>query len=144
MQPPTSHTQTTSWQRRRLDRPGPELADVVYPALRQRRREGRFTARRLQVQSPAFGQVVDVSEGGLRLESGSKLVAGADYVFRLNRGALFLNLPGQVVWCRLDRVEITTRGAIGIYQAGVELDPRTPGRSWRQTIADQSGAALGV
>ena len=80
----------------------------------------------------------------MRLESVSRLVVGADYVFRLNYGARFLNLPGRVAWCRPHRIEITERGTRTIYWTGIELSPSEPDPRWRAALADRAGTAVAV
>lgn len=109
-----------------------------------RRRQMRFACSQLQVHSPVFGWAVELSAGGLRLESPATLLVGARYVFRLNYGARFLNLPGRVVWCRHVRTEITERGARLISQVGIELQPGDSSSSWRAALANRANMALGI
>lgn len=111
---------------------------------REFRRNARFGATGLAVQSPVFGTAVDVSARGLRLESTEPLVVGGRYAFRLNYGVRFLNLPGRVTWCRPQRLEVTARGVRKIYQAGVELCRSVPDRQWRAALAERAGVAVGV
>jgi hypothetical protein len=107
-----------------------------------RRGQLRFAARALEVQSPVFGQAVELSAGGLRLESRSRLVTDARYVFRLSYGTRFLNLPGRVAWSELHRVETSERGRRAVYQTGVELDCGEVRSRWHAALADRAIAAL--
>jgi hypothetical protein len=103
----------------------------------------RFGCRTLLVQSPLFGQVIEVSAGGMRLESSLELIVCRSYIFRLASGADFLNLPGRVTWCRLQRVEVTRRGSRRFYQLGIDLDLGESASRWRTAVADRAGVALG-
>ncbi len=109
-----------------------------------RRQSVRFGAVGLRVQSPVFGAAVEISEGGLRLESTTPLVVAGSYLFRLNHGVRFLDLPGRVAWCRPVRLEVSARGRRTVYQAGVELRLAEPDRQWRAALAERAGVAEGV
>jgi hypothetical protein len=137
-------TLTNSWHAVVPLRPGSTLPPDVALPLASRRRWKRFGVRGLQVQAPVFGRAVEVSDRGARLESPSPLVAGRDYVFRLNYGTRFLDLRGRVAWCRLDRFEPTPRGPRAIFRAGIELGPGEAGAGWRSVLADRAGVALGA
>ncbi len=122
-----THTSTEIGARRRQAKP-PERPTRTFPAeaprlFAPRRRQARFAAHGLSVDSPVFGRAVEVSASGLRLESLVDLVVGAGYVFRLSHGCRFLNLRGRVAWSRLDRIEVTRQGNRRIFQAGIELEP---------------------
>ncbi len=143
-------THTAGYSQRTDRQAGPPLqparglpADVSL-SREIRRRQVRFGASALRVQSPVFGAAVEISAGGLRLESVAPLVVGGNYVFRLNYGTCFLNLPGRVAWCRPHRVEITEQGGRTIFQTGIELHPGEPGARWRAALADRAGVAVGV
>ncbi len=112
--------------------------------LQPDRREVRFGVRGLLTHSPVFGQAVEVSASGLRLESYSALVVGGRYVFRLNYGARFLNLPGKVAWSRLARFEPTSQGRRAVHEAGIELDAGQDERRWRSALANRACVALGA
>lgn len=140
----SGQTQANSWHAVVPPRPAPPPpADVVLP-LPSRRRRVRFGVRGLQVQAPVFGRVIEASERGLRLESPSPLVPGSAYVFRLSYGSRFLELPGRVVWSRLDRFEGTRRGPRAIFHAGIELEPGEAEPGWRAALAERAGVALGA
>jgi hypothetical protein len=141
----------TAGHPQRTDRPaGPPqppshgLAAEASLAPEIRRRHVRFGARALPVQSPVFGAAIEISDGGMRLESTAPLVVGGSYTFRLAYGARYLNLPGRVAWCRPHRLQITERGSCTIYQAGVELRRREPDRQWRAALAERAGVSLGA
>lgn len=143
-------TRTAGYPQRTPPRPAPDLSPRHEPAasvsLPQeiRRRQARFAADALHVQSPIWGAAVEISAAGMRLESCSDLAVGCDYVFRLAYGARFLNLPGRVAWCRLHRIEVTARSARRIYQAGIELRGGKLDRSWRAALAHRAGVAVGA
>ncbi len=107
-----------------------------------RREQLRFATRTLEIQSPVFGRAVEVSAGGLRLESCSQLVTDARYVFRIAYGARFLNLPGRVAWSLLHRIEISEAGRRAIYQTGVELDCDEASSPWPAAFANRARVAV--
>ena len=100
-----------------------------------RRSQARFLVRRVELLSPVFGAVIEVSAAGLQLESAAPLFTGASYVFRLSVGGRFLSRPGRVAWSRLDRFESTGRGTRPVFQAGIDLEAAPGARAWRSALA---------
>ena len=139
-----AETRSRSWQAETQVETGLSHIAPIPQAALPRRRQVRFGVRQLLTHSPVFGRAVEVSASGLRLESHATLPVGGDFVFRLNYGARYLNLPGRVAWCLPHRVEATALGLRTIYQAGIELRPGDADASWRAAMADRAGVAVGV
>ncbi len=133
----------SSWLARR-DFPGPNttLTQVALQSREPLRRHTRYATRNLQIESPAYGWAVNVSQSGLCMESLSELVSGARYVFRLRYGARFLSLPGRVAWCRVDRTEMTRKGGVKVHQAGIELALDESGEAWLEAVEQLTGTTL--
>ncbi len=132
-----------SWLARR-HLPGPRTTLTQFSLLSREplRRHTRYASRNLQIESPVYGWAVNISESGLCLESLAELVTGAEYVFRLRYGAVFLSLTGRVAWCRLDRTEITRQGKVEVFQTGVELALEGSGEAWLDAVERLTGATL--
>ena len=145
MRPKTTATlsERSGWLARRHF-PGPRttLTQVALQAREPLRRHTRYATRNLQIESPVYGWAINISRSGLCLESLSELVDGARYVFRLRYGTRFLNLPGRVAWARLDRTEMTRKGGIEVYQAGIELGLEESGQVWLDAVERLTGVNL--
>lgn len=128
--------------RRRFPGPRKILSQVALESREPLRRHTRYATRNLQIESPVYGWAINVSESGLCLESLSELVSAGRYVFRLRYGARFLSLPGRAAWCRLDRTEMTRKGGVKVYQAGIELALEESGEAWLGALERLTGATL--
>ena len=86
------------------------------------RRHRRDPGNGLTLRNPVAGQVVDISAGGLGIESLRPLNLRVEYPFSLSAGAKNTRVQGEVRWCRLVG---TTRLESGepspIYRSGVAL-----------------------
>ena len=133
----------STWLARR-NFPGPRttLTQLALESREPLRRHTRYATRNLQIESPVYGWAVNISQSGLCLESLVELVGGAQYVFRLSYGSSFLNLPGRVAWCRLDRTEMTRKGEVKVYKAGIELVLEESDDSWLEAVEQLTGATL--
>lgn len=99
------------------------------------RRHRRFVTRNLQVDNPVAGQVVNVGQGGLALESLEGLAVGQTYIFKVRLGERNMRLAGRIQWCRLT----TTRAdgesdAAPVYRSGVALVETMTGKAWREAL----------
>jgi hypothetical protein len=133
----------SSWLARRHF-PGPHTTLTQF-ALQSReplRRHTRYATRNLQIESPVYGWAINISQSGLCMESLSELVSGARYVFRLSYGPRFLSLSGSVSWCRVDRTEMTRKGGVKVYQAGIELALDQSSEAWLEAVEQLTGATL--
>ena len=128
--------------RRRFPGPRTTLTQVALRSREPLRRHTRYATRNLQIESPVYGWAINVSQSGFCLESLSELVNGAEYVFRLRYGCRFLSLAGRVAWCRLDRTEMTRKGGVKVYQAGIELTLEESGEAWLDAVEHLTGATL--
>ena len=145
MNPKTNATRSgrSSWLARRHF-PGPHttLTQVALQSREPLRRHTRYATRNLQIESPVYGWAINISQSGLCMESLSKLVRDARYVFRFRYGTQFLNLTGRVAWCRVDRTEMTRKGGVKVYQAGIELALKDSGESWLEAVEQLTGTTL--
>ena len=145
MNPKTTATRSgrSGWlARRRFPGPRTTLTQVALQSREPLRRHTRYATRNLQIESPVYGWAINVSQSGVCLESLSELVTGAEYVFRLRYGSKFLSLPGRVAWCRLDRTEMTRKGGVKVFQAGLELGLEESGELWLEAVERLTGATL--
>ena len=138
-----TRSERSGWLARRHF-PGPRttLTQVALQSREPLRRHTRFLSRNLQIESPVYGWAINISESGLCLESLAELVTGAEYVLRLRYGARFLSLPGRVAWCRLDRTEVTRKGTVEVFQAGIGLALEGSGEAWLDAVERLTGATL--
>jgi hypothetical protein len=145
MNPKTNTTRSggAHWLSRR-DFPGrgTTLTQVALSSREPLRRHTRYATRNLQIESPVYGWAINISESGLCLESLAELVAGAEYLFRLRHGASFLSLPGRVAWCHRDRTEMTRKGGVEVYQAGIEIALQDTSPPWLNAVEQLTGVTL--
>lgn len=83
------------------------------------------TRRRVEdvrVEVPIRGQIVDLSESGLGIESSQPLEVGRRYAFRLKTRRARPEFLGEVRWCRLESFGSGQNDPV--YRAGVELVER--------------------
>lgn len=144
MKPVLSPTAPSNWLVRQLAGPTQAPDGGVRLAPERQRRHGRVGLRQMQVESPLYGWVIDASEGGLRLESPSRLPAGGEFTFRLRHRARFFRLRGRVVWSRLHRIEDTVAGPLELFHTGVELLPGYDLAGWPRLLELASGTAIGA
>lgn len=99
----------------------------------ERREEIRFDVEGLQggLRLPMDARVVDLSSGGLGVETDRWLQVGRRYTVSLptREDGKTLRVPGRVAWCTLARTERNSAGEVApIYKAGIQFhepDPAT-------------------
>ena len=71
---------------------------------------------------PTKVEVVNLSLGGMALETREYLESGRDYVLRVNDGRQSISLTGTVVWCSLRRtVKAERHDVLPVYRAGFKF-----------------------
>ncbi len=79
---------------------------------------------------PISIRVINVSLGGMALETNSYLQFGRAYTLRLAGGGQSLSLTGTVAWCSLLRTEKSSQGEIQpVYRAGLKFEALSSERS---------------
>jgi hypothetical protein len=69
------------------------------------------------------GEIVNVSEFGMAVETLIELPPGYELTFRLRRNSSQLELRGWIRWCRAVRSIATSEGKeLKVFHSGVELD----------------------
>ncbi len=76
---------------------------------------------RVGLEGPIKGQIVDLSEGGLGVESSQPLEVLKRYVFRLKSGRARPEFLGEVRWCRLESVGSGDGKKAPVYRAGIVI-----------------------
>jgi len=98
---------------------------AIDPALSDRYDRPRFHPRRkvdrVGLEGPIKGLIVDLSEGGLGVESSQPLEVLKRYVFRLKSGRARPEFLGEVRWCRLESVGSGDGKKAPIYRAGIVI-----------------------
>jgi len=98
---------------------------VIEPALGDRHDQPRGHPRRkvdgVSLEEPIKGLIVDVSEGGLGVESSQPLEVLRRYAFRLRTGRARPEFLGEVRWCRLESVGSGDGKKAPVYRAGVVI-----------------------
>ncbi len=89
----------------------------------ERRADDRLAVRNLRVTAPVGARVVDVSGGGMGLETIEQLAAGTGAPFELVEAGRRLEIPGRAVWCRMVRTLRTESGdRVPVYRVGVRFE----------------------
>lgn len=72
------------------------------------------------------GEIMNLSEFGMAIETLIDLPPGYELTFRLRRNASVLELRGWIRWCRPARTISTSAGKeLRVFQSGVEFDEAT-------------------
>jgi len=72
------------------------------------------------------GEIVNLSELGMAIETLIDLPPGYELTFRLRRNGSFLELRGWIRWCRPARTISTSEGKeLKVFHSGVEFDKTT-------------------
>lgn len=109
-----------------------DLAPLILDDIRL---QPRYATREIQLEFPVRGQVVDVSETGIGLESPQKLIVGASFTFRVRNRSKTLCLPGRVEWCRLTGTRTGEGGeVIPVFRSGVAIDDCLSRRAWQGAL----------
>ncbi len=75
------------------------------------------------------GRILNLSQGGLAIETGSALRVGARYRFKVTGGERPADFEGRILWCRLRRTRPAGGDVEPIYRAGIGLEPEEPPES---------------
>jgi len=98
---------------------------VIEPALSdpydRTRGYPRRKVERVGLEGPIKGLIVDLSEGGLGVESSQPLEVLKHYVFRLKTARARPEFLGEVRWCRLEEVGSGDGKKPPVYRAGVVI-----------------------
>ncbi|MGB5293345.1 MAG: PilZ domain-containing protein [Thermoanaerobaculia bacterium] len=91
-----------------------------------RRCRPRHRALYLRFHSPMPGEIVNLSECGMAIETVIDLPPGYELTFRLRRKSIILQLRGWIRWCRPARTISTSQGKeLRVFHSGVEFDEGT-------------------
>ena len=112
----------------------PPSADTPAPATEprhavlERRGEARYPAGRVLFRSGQIqASLVDLSRGGLAIESLEHPAIGSAVDFALVQGRSRAEAEGTVRWCNLKRTYRTAEGdVVAVYRAGVSLGDDRP------------------
>jgi len=90
----------------------------------EKRQHPRLTIRRTAIRNGLLaGRVINMSLGGLALESTTGLRTGSRHTFRMALGEQPFTIEAEVRWCRLTRtVEKRPGEVVPIFRAGLELN----------------------
>lgn len=104
----------------------PELGPVaIEPVSSDRYDRLRGQSRRkvngVSLEEPIKGQIVDLSETGLGVESSRPLEVLKRYVFRLRTGRARPEFLGEVRWCKLESLGSGDGKKAPVYRAGVVI-----------------------
>jgi hypothetical protein len=92
----------------------------------ERRCRPRHRALYLRFHSPMPGEIVNLSEFGMAIETLIDLPRGYELTFRLRRNGGYLELRGWIRWCRAARAISTSDGKeLKVFHSGVEFDEVT-------------------
>lgn len=88
----------------------------------ERRAQNRFPVRRSRLRSPTLkGSIINLSPGGMAIETHQSLRIGAQYHFLLDREGRPMRFEGRVLWCRLKGTVTGDEGDVTpVYRAGIE------------------------
>ena len=85
------------------------------------RTHNRRAVKGVLLETPIRGQIIDLSEGGLGVESGRPLEVHRQYVFRLKTKHGRPEFRGEVRWCRLKSVGSEDGATAPVYRSGIAL-----------------------
>jgi hypothetical protein len=88
------------------------------------RSHSRRAVEGVLLETPIRGQIIDLSEGGLGVESGRPLEVNRQYVFRLKTKHGRPEFRGEVRWCRLKSIGAGNGSTAPIYRSGIALVER--------------------
>jgi len=90
----------------------------------EKRQHPRLTLRHTSIRNGLLvGRVINMSLGGLALESTSGLRTGSHHAFRMALGERSFTVEGEVRWCRLTRTARSRSGEVlPIFRAGLALN----------------------
>ena len=92
----------------------------------EKRCRPRHRALYLRFHSPMPGEIVNLSELGMAIETLIDLPPGYELTFRLRRNGSQLELRGWIRWCRAVRAISTSVGKeLKVFHSGVEFDEAT-------------------
>ena len=95
------------------------------PAESERRKHPRYDVAGLRghLVVPIQIRVINVSLGGMALETNSYLQFGRAYTFKLEGGEQSLSLTGTVAWCSLKKTLRSPTGEVlPVYRAGLKFE----------------------
>ena len=103
-------------------------AVLIEPAAGEQHKPLRGHARRkvenVGLESPIKGEIKDLSEAGLGVESSQPLEVGRQYVFRMRTRRARPEFLGEVRWCRLESLGSGDGNSAPVYRAGIALVER--------------------
>ncbi len=90
----------------------------------ERRRHKRLKVKGVQRNVPHFlnSKIIDISVGGVAIETTKKLERNKEYDLKINHGGNAFRLKGRVIWAILTRIEKKESGdIIPVYRAGMKF-----------------------
>jgi hypothetical protein len=90
----------------------------------ERRRHKRLIVKGIQRNVPHSlnTKIINISVGGVAIETTKKLERNKEYDLRINHGGNALRLKGRVIWAVLTRIEKKESGdIIPVYKAGMKF-----------------------
>jgi len=90
----------------------------------ERRRYKRLIVKGIQRNVPHSlnTKIINISVGGVAIETTNKLERNKEYDLRINHGGNALRLKGRVIWAVLTRIEKKESGdIIPVYKAGMKF-----------------------
>ena len=97
------------------------IAPVAIEDLVDARAHSRRAVAGVLLETPIPGQIIDLSEGGLGVESGQPLEVHHQFVFRLKTRHGRPEFRGEVRWCRLKSVGSEDGATAPVYRSGIAL-----------------------
>lgn len=116
------------------------ITSTENPAPVERRSSRRISGHYLRFYSPVPGTILNLSDGGMCLETFVKLTPGASCAFRIRHRSRIVTLRGEVRWCRLQSSIASSNGkTLSLFRAGMVFSKRLAGPTLRTLTEPVSG-----